>query len=227
MLYHKNKKGFTLSEVLITLGIIGVVVAITIPSIINSTKDNEFKVAYKKAYSDLSRVLLPAYVDGDLSIRQTQYDEQQTRAEFDYIKAAFKVAKSCDADNFTDCWVKTDVGGDACGSLQSDGSLCNPSDELPRNGSSIGFVDGSGRFWATYYFMENIYMVDTNGAKGPNRLGKDRWGFFLANKEGVRVPDDPEDIVPAKVSPIAMLDIKSESWCCRFPPCYYYSWLYK
>ena len=40
MVYHiKNKKGFTLAEVLITLGIIGVVAAMTMPSLINNYKD--------------------------------------------------------------------------------------------------------------------------------------------------------------------------------------------
>ena len=33
---YKNKKGFTLAEVLITLGIIGVVAALTMPALINS-----------------------------------------------------------------------------------------------------------------------------------------------------------------------------------------------
>ena len=35
------KKAFTLAEVLITLGIIGVVAAITLPSVINNTKNKE------------------------------------------------------------------------------------------------------------------------------------------------------------------------------------------
>ena len=45
------KKAFTLAEVLITLAIIGVVAAITIPSVITNTQQQEFKTGLKKAIS--------------------------------------------------------------------------------------------------------------------------------------------------------------------------------
>ena len=46
--------GFTLAEVLITLGIIGVVAAMTMPTLINSTQGAQYKTAYKKALSVMS-----------------------------------------------------------------------------------------------------------------------------------------------------------------------------
>lgn len=52
------KKGFTLAEVLITLGIIGVVAAMTIPSLINATEGKELEAAFKKAYSVLTQAVL-------------------------------------------------------------------------------------------------------------------------------------------------------------------------
>lgn len=48
---NKNKLGFTLAEVLITLGIIGVVAAITLPTIINKAQNMILKNEFKKAYS--------------------------------------------------------------------------------------------------------------------------------------------------------------------------------
>ena len=47
--------GFTLAEVLITLGIIGVVAAMTMPTLINSTQGAQYKAAYKKALSAISQ----------------------------------------------------------------------------------------------------------------------------------------------------------------------------
>lgn len=41
--YYKGLKGFTLAEVLITLGIIGVVAAMTMPTLINNTKNKELE----------------------------------------------------------------------------------------------------------------------------------------------------------------------------------------
>jgi len=51
------KKGFTLAEVLTTLMVIGVVAAMTIPTLINSTDDQQHKVALKKGISVLSQAL--------------------------------------------------------------------------------------------------------------------------------------------------------------------------
>ncbi len=49
--------GFTLAEVLITLGIIGVVAAMTMPSLMNSTQGAQYKAAYKKALSAISQAV--------------------------------------------------------------------------------------------------------------------------------------------------------------------------
>ncbi len=70
--------GFTLAEVLITLGIIGVVAAMTMPTLMNSTNGAQYKTAYKKALSVLSQavVLNVALDDYDLS----QATETSTKA---------------------------------------------------------------------------------------------------------------------------------------------------
>ena len=49
------KKGFTLAEVLITLGIIGVVAAMTIPTLISKSQQRQHVVAWRKAYSALAQ----------------------------------------------------------------------------------------------------------------------------------------------------------------------------
>jgi prepilin-type N-terminal cleavage/methylation domain-containing protein len=50
--------GFTLAEVLITLGIIGVVAAMTMPTLMNATNGAQFKAAYKKALSAISQAVV-------------------------------------------------------------------------------------------------------------------------------------------------------------------------
>lgn len=52
-----RKNGFTLAEVLITLGIIGVVAAMTMPTLINQTNGAQYKTAYKKALSAISQAV--------------------------------------------------------------------------------------------------------------------------------------------------------------------------
>ena len=52
------KRAFTLAEVLITLGIIGVVATMTIPIVINKYRSYVLEVQFKKAYSNLSQAIL-------------------------------------------------------------------------------------------------------------------------------------------------------------------------
>ena len=59
------KKSFTLAEVLITLGIIGVVAAMTLPSLIGNYKKRETVTILKKAYSEISQALKMAEVDNE------------------------------------------------------------------------------------------------------------------------------------------------------------------
>ena len=74
--------GFTLAEVLITLGIIGVVAAMTMPTLLNSTNGAQFKTAYKKALSVLSQAVV-------LNIALDDYDmSQATDTSTDTSKAS-------------------------------------------------------------------------------------------------------------------------------------------
>ena len=62
-MFNKNegiefmKKAFTLAEVLITLMIIGIVAALTIPSVISNYQQQEFKTGLKKAVSVLNEAI--------------------------------------------------------------------------------------------------------------------------------------------------------------------------
>ena len=58
--------GFTLVEVLITLGIIGVVAAMTIPTLISNTNSAKFKSQYKKTLSTMNQAALMATAQYDL-----------------------------------------------------------------------------------------------------------------------------------------------------------------
>ena len=54
---YKLNTGFTLAEVLITLGIIGITAALTLPSLIISSRNKQLETALKNGYSTLSQAL--------------------------------------------------------------------------------------------------------------------------------------------------------------------------
>ena len=55
-MFVQFNKAFTLAEVLITLVIVGVIAALTIPTLINKTQKQEFVSGLKKSYSNLASV---------------------------------------------------------------------------------------------------------------------------------------------------------------------------
>lgn len=56
-----KKLGFTLAEVLITLVIIGVIAAMTVPTLMNNTNAQEFRSGLKKAISGVNQALTLHY----------------------------------------------------------------------------------------------------------------------------------------------------------------------
>ena len=76
--YHNsNKKGFTLAEVLITLGIIGVVAALTMPALIANHRNKVTETKLAKFYSVMNQAMRLAEVEyGDAAswVPQTQDD---------------------------------------------------------------------------------------------------------------------------------------------------------
>ncbi len=63
MEHHCNKHGFTLAEILITLGIIGVVAALTMPALIQNYTNNVAETRLKKFYSIMNQAILQSIVD--------------------------------------------------------------------------------------------------------------------------------------------------------------------
>ena len=60
--------GFTLAEVLITLGIIGVVSAITIPNLMENVRNRDLQVQLKKTYSEWNQISMSFMEEHEQSI---------------------------------------------------------------------------------------------------------------------------------------------------------------
>ena len=157
--------GFTLAEVLITLGIIGVVAAMTMPTLLNSTNGAQYRTAYKKALSVLSQavVLNVALDDYDLSQATTSSSTNTASAS---LYALFRNRMNVVNDSGTNANVE---GWSASG------------DNAPAFGSSatgnytMFFNDG-----ITFTFEKSAAActqtkpckgaIDINGSKNPNKV---------------------------------------------------------
>lgn len=201
-------KAFTLAEILITLAIIGVVAAITVPSLMNKINDQQYKIAYKKAFSVASQAWQHGVADNAFVARESQYDGTNNYANWEIFKSYFKVEKDCNNVHNYKCW---DWTGE-----KSNGN--------PQYSDVGAFIDSSGMAWSmrtnisSTTITSSYFIVDTNGFKKPNQYGKDRWVFIMANK------DDGFDGLPVKI--IVPDDHESaNSVACPSGGCYYKSWL--
>src|SRR5574344_257472 len=123
MLVLKKIKRFTLAEVLITLGIIGVVAALTIPTLINNYQEKATVTKLKKFYSIMNQAVALAKIEnGDIDGWTTNAAQSLAAAD-DYVKILEKGLK------FTKkCYSEANGG-------------CIPSENIYLNGSSGGNPD--------------------------------------------------------------------------------------
>ena len=147
------KKAFTLAEVLITLGIIGVISAMTIPTLIHKYKNDEYIAGMKKSYSVLAQATAQALHDLGLEKFASGTTDGTT---------AIRNAMKCVAS-----------GGPGVQTGFTNATSCI----LP-DGQAITLGYKSSNNTVIY----GAAFVDTNGTgtnKRPNLYGKDRWAFLI------------------------------------------------
>ena len=93
-----KKSAFTLAEVLITLGVIGVVAAITMPILITNMTERKNSERHANIAYKVTQAMEHMRATGKL----VQYDS--TEAFVNELQKHLKIAKICDKDHLTDCW---------------------------------------------------------------------------------------------------------------------------
>ena len=93
-----KKTGFTLAEVLITLGIIGIVAALTIPTLMQNYKDRAWATANKVFVRRLEEALKT------MNTQQTLAGYRNTADFVDELSKHFKIVKTCQNDDLMSCF---------------------------------------------------------------------------------------------------------------------------
>lgn len=182
-IFITKKSGFTLAETLITLGIIGIIASLVIPSLMNNIQDAQFKTAYKKAFSVASQALNSANQQYAI-VSTTAEGDANITANFLTFMDQFKVSKKCIDEDRGDCW---DPTGEEYGYSWGPGSP---------DKWAYGFIDSSGMAWSMYWNCSSIFFVDTNGSKKPNQWGKDRFVLEFVNSNNQINTGIPIKVVP-------------------------------
>lgn len=192
MLENKLKiKAFTLAEVLITLAIIGVVAALTIPVLISNYQKAQYVSNFEKVYSTLNQAFAKYAADQgcdkDLQCTDLFSDtvENNVTKWDDFVENYLKVVKNCGTNAGQHCFP------DSINYLKYPSYVFyvdNQTDYykvILADGMSLGFTSGdAGNFNCTAYTSgysttNQVYglcgflVLDTNGLKGPNITGRD------------------------------------------------------
>lgn len=187
--FLKHQNGFTLAEVLITLVIIGIIAAMTIPTLIKNTKNQQYVAAFKKANSVVSQALISIAKNNDAAVGD--YSFISNINFIDEMAKVTNVLKKCNTR--ADC-------------LRNDYSYKGLNGQIYTPEMNKGLVTNDGMF---FYFSPSGYpiyglseedaaqslgriVIDTNGNKPPNKIGLDFFYLYIVNGKGI-VPAGADD----------------------------------
>lgn len=191
------RKAFTLAEVLITLGILGVVAALTIPNLITKYQKQEFATLLKENFNIIEQAILltqteiedPNWVDdlnktkfSDVSMNKIvpETAEKYIFPHLKIVKNYGYIVPSLNSYNFPK--YKT-YSGEQVAPTSPTGSTFYTTKIA--NGSYIFYSIGTSS-GGTYYYP--YLYVDINGDKKPNIVGKDVFIFVITSKGRLAMP---------------------------------------
>ena len=175
----KHSKGFkrfafTLAETLITLTIIGVIAALTVPNLLNKYTKHTYVVGLKKAYSQLQNAVKMIPITegcsaGDYDCagmfqdwnKVTNIDGMNFNGNV-AVKQLYLISKNLKTSD-----IILEYDDERCFDAAGDWTKLLPC-----------IILQDGMIFASY--SEGNLVVDVNGQKGPNKHGRDRFMFYLS-----------------------------------------------
>ncbi|MBR1754209.1 type II secretion system protein [bacterium] len=206
------KKAFTLAEVLITLGIIGIVAALTIPTLMQKHNDAVIVNRFKKTYSALQNAYEMmqaeygmadkwdlrghAAQENELIDRFAKYLKYQQKC---YVGDAscvpnvtYKKANGDDAEN----WSTEAVVANRSSMILADGQFFMLNVRV--DGTKCPSEETDAEKCKPLSDMPLQFYVDINGEKGPNKKGEDFFYIFADGESGKLIPGGWKKTVESK-----------------------------
>lgn len=190
--------GFTLAEVLVTLGIIGVVAAMTIPTLMQNYQRQSYVTQLKKVYSEIGQAAERYAADNNVvSLTESRLRGNSTEVNR-FATTYFKVVKNCHG-SYTPCFSENydkiegdsfTVKGHSCmftGTLASGAAICMDSGAF-ESVKADKDINGDGKIDENDVITNNgvnvgqalTIEVDINGPQGPNVNGRDLFSIDVA-----------------------------------------------
>lgn len=166
-----KKAAFTLAETLITLGIIGIVAAMTIPNLITAHQKKVIPVKLQRAISVMNQAYRLAYADIGEATPAEVHDMGGEEYVEKYWAPYLKISNIC--NTYKDCGYKSRQPFRELDNSKATNEVKNVKDHV------IWFQTIEGFVYAVYYYkidestIASFMYVDITGGSGPNIYGKD------------------------------------------------------
>ena len=174
------KKGFTLAEVLVTMGVIGVIAAVTMPALRNDIWESQRGPLLKTAFEKVSNAFslatyelgLPSSEDGSMLDKDCETLGAYMVGDDDFSSAKLRIVRTCKGEG---------NGHSNCNFTYNSSTgfynLKNSKAYFMAEGPILINKDSSDT-----KFNTKLFVIDTNGTKGPNKWGQDLFVFETIQK---------------------------------------------
>ncbi len=198
-----KKFGFTLAEVLITLGIIGVVAAVTMPTLISNTKYKQVGTRLAKFHNNLENAAR-SYVAANGDFSEKDYDKRKSslndffnnsfaykstynhgvQTKDNYIDIGPAIANTKNTNFYKNLCIDYIPGYNSCGILNDDSSIGYYPVTLTWSIDSTKYpAEKYGKAIAPVYFSPNVRGLPENAKK---------MYVFMMTSKGIVVPADKD-----------------------------------
>ena len=168
-----RKRAFTLTELLIALGIIGTIAALCIPSLMTTINNKSLAIQLQNNVAAIQQAIANQKI-----IKNTKDMSETAFANETDFYALFQSSKgeTCSASSTTKCWgdsYRVIGGGAPSYELVPEGNAIRL-----KNGATIAYETGNGDAYGNKQLCE--IFIDVNGADEPNIVGRDLFAFFIS-----------------------------------------------
>ena len=201
-----KKFGFTLTEVLITLSIVGVISAMTVPTLMNKYQKEAQEVQIRKASQEFANAIdMYITAEGKTSLAATDiFDDVD-----EFIEDNFKTTRTCNAGD-TSCFAASyrsidNTKNSAVGcagksyTLANSASICVTA--FKQNQAAVPGGPVLQLIGRPYLKV----VMDTNGSEKPNIGGRDIFTFWVNRNGEIQgsSPNPADNVFQAQVQPCA------------------------
>ena len=168
-----KKSAFTLTEVMITVGIIGVISALTVPTLMSNYQRKALTVQIRKTANNIASAadLLMTEESKNKFSATSGYKDLDT-----FITQRFKVLKTCESADATKCFASENY--QSIDNSKNSAFTCAGKSYVLADSSAVCLtIDDT--------YKPNVTVTtDVNGSEGPNIAGRDLFMFTINAETG-------------------------------------------